>query len=88
MKGAFVLDRTYVTVTSEFDPTGYLHPRSITWPDGRIFPIEAVRAFRPADESSLRDRYTVLVCGKERLLYFERTCGRFSCRLGRWFVES
>jgi hypothetical protein len=81
-------DRTYVMVTSDFDPTGFMHPRAIIWPDGRIFPIEDVRAFRPADKGGARDRYTVLVCGKERALYFERAGDRFTCRLGRWFVET
>lgn len=35
--------RVYVKVTSDFDSTGYMQPRSITWVDGRTFPIEAVR---------------------------------------------
>ena len=27
--------RVYVKVTSEFDATGYMQPRAITWADGR-----------------------------------------------------
>ena len=41
-------ERIYVKVTSDFDATGYMQPKSITWEDGRTFPIEAVRDFRPA----------------------------------------
>ena len=40
--------RVYVKVNSDFDSTGYMQPRSITWKDGRVFKIEAVKDFRPA----------------------------------------
>ena len=41
-------ERVYVKVSSDFDSTGYMQPTSITWSDGRTFPIETVRDFRPA----------------------------------------
>ena len=41
-------EKVYVKVDSTFDPTGYMQPTSITWSDGRTFPIETVRDFRPA----------------------------------------
>ena len=41
-------ERVYVKVNSDFDSTGYMQPKSITWADGRTFPIDAVRDFRPA----------------------------------------
>ena len=81
-------DRVYVKVTSDFDSTGYMQPRSITWPDGRVFRIDNVRSFRPAGESRLLDCYTVVVRGKEKRLYFEHTAKPLACRIGRWFVES
>ena len=81
-------DRVYVQVTSDFDPTGYMQPRAITWPDGRVFRIENVRSFRPVDETRTLNCYTVIIRGKERLLYFERSGDRFACRFGRWYVES
>ena len=80
-------DRVYVKVSSDFDPTGYMQPRFITWPDGRIFRIQDVRSFRPAASGHLLDCYTVIICGKERHLFFERTGEQCSCRLGRWFVQ-
>ena len=80
-------DRVYVKVTSDFDPTGYMKPRAIVWPDGRCFPIEDVRSFRPFDESHALDCYIVVIHGKERRLFFERTTDRSAGRLGRWFVN-
>lgn len=41
-------EKVYVKVNSDFDSTGYMQPRSITWKDGRVFVIEAVKDFRPA----------------------------------------
>lgn len=84
-------ERIYVSVTSEFDPTGYMQPTSITWVDGRIFPIESVRDFRPAGaiaSGTSGDCYTVIVCGQEKHLFFERTDPLFPSRFGRWYVES
>ena len=81
-------DRVYVKVTSDFDPTGYMHPRAVIWPDGRCFSIEDVRSFRPSGSSGLLDCYTVVIRGKERSLFFERSSGPFSCSPGRWYVES
>ena len=87
-KEGFVLSRVYVQVTSDFDRTGYMQPRVITWPDGRTFRIEDVRAFHPAGSGRLLDCYTVVIRGKEKLLFFERAGGTASCRLGRWYVEA
>lgn len=83
-------ERVYVKVDSTFDPTGYMQPTSITWADGRTFPIEKVRDFRPAkttDNKSNGDCFTVLIQGQEKHLFFEPLDSRFTGRLGRWFVE-
>lgn len=83
-------ERVYVKVDSTFDSTGYMMPTSITWVDGRTFPIQKVRDYRPAgtsDNSPTGDCFTIMVQGKERLLFFERIDPRFSGRLGRWYVE-
>lgn len=42
-------EKVYVKVNSDFDATGYMQPRQITWGDGRTYPIEQVRDFRPAN---------------------------------------
>ncbi|MGN0984707.1 MAG: hypothetical protein ACI4OI_07675 [Gemmiger sp.] len=84
------VQRVYIKVTSDFDATGYMQPRAITWKDGRTFQIDAVRDFRPAGTlgSDCRgDCYTVLIGGKEKHLFFERVDPLFSGRVGRWFVE-
>ena len=83
-------ERVYVKVSSDFDSTGYMQPTSITWSDGRTFPIETVRDFRPAgtaDDGYSGDCFTVLIQGQEKHLFFERLDPRFNGRLGRWFVE-
>ncbi len=33
-------EKVYVKVTSDFDATGYMQHRQITWGDGRTYPIE------------------------------------------------
>lgn len=83
-------ERIYVKVNSDFDNTGHMQPRSITWDDGRTFLIESVRDFRPADldgQNKSGDCYIVLIRGQEKHLFFERTDPRFTDRIGRWFVE-
>lgn len=81
------IKRIYVSVSSVFDATGYMQPTAITWADGRTFPIESVRDFRPASTSSRTDCYTVVIHGQEKHLFFERTDPLFPSRVGRWFVE-
>lgn len=60
-------ERVYVKVDSTFDSTGYMMPTSITWVDGRTFPIQKVRDYRPAgtgDSSPTGDCFTIMVQGK------------------------
>ena len=83
--------KTYVKVVSDFDRTGYMQPRSITWADGRVFKIDAVQEIRPAStfiQGLSGDCYTVLICGKWKHLFFERLNPRYSPNIGRWFVET
>ena len=82
--------RVYVKVTSEFDATGYMQPRAITWADGRTFAIDAVRDFRPAGTLGCDwrgDCYTVVIRGEAKHLFIERVDPLCSGRVGRWFVE-
>lgn len=83
-------ERIYIKVNSDFDSTGFMHPRTITWADGRTFKIERVKDFRPAaalGAGQSGDCYVVLVRGEEKFLFFERTDPLFAGRFGRWFVE-
>jgi len=34
-------EKVYVKVNSDFDSTGYIQPKSITWADGRTFKIDS-----------------------------------------------
>lgn len=82
--------KIYVKVTTDFDSTGYMSPRTIIWHDGRTFQIDEVRDFKPAanPESAFRkDCYTIVIKGKEKHLFFERSDSDFRSRIGRWFVE-
>lgn len=84
-------ERIYVKVTSDFDSTGFMQPRSITWKDGRVFKIDAVKDFRPASSISHGlpgDCYTIIIQGETKHLFFERTSERFASTFGRWFVET
>ena len=84
-------ERIYVKVNSDFDSTGFMQPRSIIWQDGRVFPIDSVRDFRPASSLDQRlpgDCYTVVIKGETKHLFFERSQDRFASHFGRWFVES
>ena len=40
-----ILEKIYVKVNSDFDSTGYMMPRTITWADGRTFKIDEVKDF-------------------------------------------
>ncbi len=81
-------ERVYVSVTSDFDSTGYMHPRTVTW-NGHTFDIDSVSDFRPSSspENICTDCYTVVIHGQTRHLFFERTDPLFGGRIGRWFVE-
>ncbi len=58
-----------VGVLTQFDAAGDAHPISITWEDGRVYPIESVIELRPARSSPTRFRYTVMIYGQETYLY-------------------
>ena len=85
------VERVYVKVNSDFDATGYMQPRSITWADGRTFMIEAVKDYRPAAcyrQGADGSCYTVMIKGRERHLFFEWTSSSFASRVARWYVEA
>ena len=79
------MKRVYVGVNTHFDSTGFMLPTAIVWADGRTFPIESVRYYRPAGDSPACD--TVLIRGQEKHLFFERTDPSFTNRFGRWVVQ-
>lgn len=85
------IDKVYVKVNSDFDSTGYMQPRSITWADGRTFKIEAIKDYRPAAcyrKGAEGSCYTVMIRGEEKRLFFEWTYSAFANRVARWYVET
>ena len=83
-------EKVYVKVNSDFDQTGHVLPRTITWSDGRVFRIEAVKDLRPAStlgKGRNGDCYTIIVQGEEKHLFFEKNTELYGSRIGRWFVE-
>ena len=84
------IEKIYVKVNSDFDQTGMITPRSITWKDGRVFPIEMVESFRPAstlEPGRTGDCYTVIIKGERKYLFFKRNLRMNDHRIGRWWVE-
>ena len=84
-------ERIYVRVNSDFDSTGFMQPRSITWRDGRTFRIDRVADFRPASSVGRAfhgDCYTVIIQNERKYLFFERADSRYDNSVGRWFVEA
>lgn len=84
-----VYQRVYVKVNSEFDSTGYMHPKTIEWEDGRIFQIDEVIS-STASGYSIHKRgscYTVKIRNKTIYLFFEMVDSMFPSRLGRWYIE-
>lgn len=82
--------KVYVTVSVEFRKDGQMMPRQLVWEDGQKFDIDRVTAVTPAP--ALRaggqgDRYTIMVGGRERYIWFERSAEISGANLGRWFVE-
>ncbi len=87
----FVKDtKVYVKVTAAFTESGKMTPLSLTWEDGREYPIDRILDVRPSPAlkaGGQGDRYTIRTCGKESFLFFERSPKITDPDLGRWFVE-
>lgn len=73
--------KVYVTVNVDVDLEGKMTPRLITWEDGRQFEIDRILDVRqaaslPAGGNGMR--YTCMILGKEKYLFYENP---------RWFME-
>ena len=82
-------ERIYVKVNTLIDQTGEMMPKSITWTDGRVFPIDKVEDFRPAstlEPGKTGDCYTVIIRGERKYLFFKKNLMQ-DHRVGRWWVE-
>lgn len=82
--------KLYVNVLASFREDGLLLPREISWEDGRHFEIDRVTDVRQAASMKVGgqgDRYTIMVCGRQRYLFFERNASICGNNIGKWFVE-
>ena len=78
------LRKVCVEVTAKFSREGGVRPLSLVWEDGRTLSVDKVKAVEhaPARVGALLPvRYTCVILGKERWLYFEP-------ERQRWFVEA
>lgn len=76
-------EKVYVDVTAKFLKEGGLRPLDITWTDGKRYFIDKVKFIERTPSKAggtLPVRYTVLISGLERYLYFENYAER-------WFIE-
>ncbi len=81
--------RVYVSVRAEFDESGTMLPRELTWQDGRVYKIERVLDVRRAGQlraGSQGSRYLVSILGQQKQLFFEYSDSRYDLRPGRWFI--
>ena len=82
--------KEYVEVLVEFAPDGTMLPRILVWEDGRRYEIDKIKAIQPAPALKAGgpgDRYTILIEGQERFLFFEHNADYGNERVGKWFVE-
>ena len=82
--------KVYVEVTASFRPDGVILPREIVWEDGCHYDIDRVSAICQATSMKVEgqgDRYTIIVNGKPKYLFFERNASITGNNIGRWFVE-
>ena len=82
--------KVYVQVKVDFREDGVMLPRRIVWEDGREYEIDRVTDIRQA--AAMRaggqgDRYTVVIKGQRRYLFFEKSTEALRKQAGRWFVE-
>ena len=77
-------EKIYVGMFLYVDSDGNQKPVGLEWTDGTRYPISRVvdkRAAPPAHVGSAPTvRYTVLVQGREKLVYYEKA-------FNKWFVE-
>lgn len=82
--------KVYVDVDVHFDSEGKMQPCKLIWEDGVSYDIDRVVEVRRAaaqKAGGFGDRYTILVEGKTRYLFYERSTDVDDVRPGRWFLE-
>ena len=78
-----IYEKIYVKIVCEFLQKGGIKPLYLFWLDGKRYDIEKLKSVARAPCKSggvLPERYTVIMCGKQKYLYYEQ-------EKRRWFVE-
>lgn len=74
--------KVFVKVVAETNAEGEVRPLSITWEDGRVFPVDRVSEVRRAASMKAGGtgiRYTCVIRSRTVFLYYEEP---------RWFLEA
>ena len=82
--------KVYVAVNVHFTEEGRMLPRSLVWEDGLEYEIDRVKDIRPTyaqKAGGQGDRYTIMVNGRERYIFFEHSPEYGMKCVGRWFCE-
>ena len=82
--------REYVDVIVDFDKDGRMLPKTLIWEDGQRYEIDKIKAIQPAPAlkaGGQGDRYTIVIEGHERYLFFEHNADYGDEKIGKWFVE-
>jgi hypothetical protein len=82
-------EKVYVAVETAFNVAGKMSPIALEW-EGKRYEIDRLLGVQPAHASKTGgqgDRYTVIINGKQRHLYFEHAANYGDTNLGRWFIE-
>lgn len=74
-------EKRYIAVDVRFSTEGRLRPLQILFDEGRVYQIDQIKDVcrRASEVGGVGDRYTCIINGQERYLWFEK---------GRWFVEA
>lgn len=76
------MKKVFVNVLARYNTEGEIVPVSVTWEDGRTFPVDRVLEMRPAASLKVGGaglRYRVRIGRSETYLFLEEN---------RWFVEA
>ena len=82
--------KEYIEVEVHFAADGTMLPRIIEWEDGHKYEIDRVLKIQPAPAMKAGgqgDRYTVMIGGQLRYLFFEHSPEYGNEKIGKWFVE-
>ena len=90
MESGIRYERVYVRINASVDKLGVVHPTAIVWEDGRIFEIEKICDVlngKRFGRGETLDCFKVMIRGRYKKLYLDRSDRPRSQFTGRWFVE-